>query len=194
MYLLRHVEDTNTTDRERLLHALLIGITSNIPPSPDAPHVAYGQDARVGDLVIGLTGKQIGYVVELPKLGVRDAYGWMIRPLGLDKVERWDNESFTPIRGVHSEDMLCGAQYIFWRDILRKCDGIELEGTTPPRTAHKAIARPLAVTFEGEIAWVSFRLKFGEDERAAIPIPWQGYEVDKLRETCTILLRGAQFK
>lgn len=211
MYLLRHVEDTNTTDRERLLHSLVIGLTTNIPPSANAPHVAYGQEPRVGDLVIGLTSKQIGHVVELPKLGARDAYGWQIRPLGLDKVEQWDNESFTPIRGVRSEDMLCGAQYKFWREIVRGCDELEVKGVTPPRSMHKAIARPLTVTFEGDAALVVFRLKFGDRERAVIRIePWastpvaepyagkyasdeRSAEVRALRETCARLLREAGF-
>jgi len=211
MILHRAVEATNTTDRERILHALVLtlrysAIRYQKPTGQgafdDLGHIAAYQDPRVGDLVIGSTASQIGVVVERP--ADKHADGWMIRPVGLDKVERWGNEGFYVIHGLRPCDLLIGKQAAFWALVRRKCDSLFVQSLTyrgkkfiDGAWSTAIVTTPCEVrthdiAFESDCAVVTYRVKF-EDAKVRVVIErWrQRWSVKRLRAAILAALEGA---
>lgn len=211
MFLHQHVEDTNTTDRERILHLLVLTLRhaamryqkpTGVGNFDDLGCIAAYQDPQVGDLVIGASAAQIGVVVERP--ADKHGDGWMIRPVGLDKVERWGNESFYVIHGMRHCDLLIGKQAAFWALVRRKCDGLFVQSLTyrgkkfidgawsTAVMTTSCEVRTYDVAFDGDHAVVTYRVKF-EDSKVRVTIDrWrQRWSVKWLRAAILAGLEGA---
>ena len=114
--------DHNTTPRERILHALLCGISSRacIYNSEEEEKVVSGsigafpglgyKGIEVGDMVMGGCGA-VGTVV----VKGEHSNGWAILIAGTSQIQTWDNESFHKFIGIYKPDILPEEEFQFYR-------------------------------------------------------------------------------
>lgn len=182
------------TDRERILLTLVHRMSRHAfrPPDParltEREHVAYyDENPKPGDLVLGATGPidQFKVAWYVKKLGYSDH---LVREIGSDRVCKYVNEAFHPIRGFPSTMLLEGNQYKFYRKVKRAfLDGHGIPGL-------KSYYHLLGdLTFDGDKATIWVREKWGggfEKESKPYPVIMTWSRKTKVSEILDALLAG----
>lgn len=153
----------NTTERERILHALLVAIAfnagkyNNPDPKYAFSYVDMSTPPKPGDWVVGACG-QVGQLVDFTpeKEGERSfSDSWGVRIAGIDRIENWQNETFYAFRGLHEWELLPGEQWEFYRFA-------RVEICKDDRECRQRFA---GIEFRGEDAVISFRERWCDDVR-----------------------------
>jgi len=166
------LDQTNQTDREKILHALIVELSYSATHYKDPgdtvfAHVVGYRAPRPGELVVGMCG-EVGWLVSITQPeGTADRLDtvYTVRPIGRDYVVDWSNETFKAIAGIYPPLLLEGTQRAFYGMVEKAMN------EHPDGYQYKFAG----VEFVGSDAVVKLRVRWTENV-SRYPIEnWEGY-------------------